>query len=139
MPRSGNTQDMLNSPTVSCDVCEMLPSKKGHQRLCTQRMCCCCCNSHPRICLLILEREEGIDIERNMDQLPPVCAPTMDQTHNPGMLPHRTHSLLVHRPVLQPTEPPSQGPRDFIGEWYVGTLCLVHTNIQTQKESRCAA
>ena len=33
-------------------------------------------NPHWRICLLILEREEGEKRERNIDRLPPLCAQT---------------------------------------------------------------
>ena len=48
-------------------------------------------NPHQGICLLILEIEEGRkgERERNINQLPPICAPNGDQTHNPGMCPHR--------------------------------------------------
>ena len=38
--------------------------------------------------------------EKSIDQLLPICFSTRNQTHN----------LLVHRTVLQPTEPPGQGP-----------------------------
>ena len=33
------------------------------------------------------ERERNIDMRETSDQLPPVCAPTGDWTHNPGMCP----------------------------------------------------
>ena len=63
-------------------------------------------NPHLSICLLILEREERREkqrekyqCERNIDPLPPIHAPTRDQTHN----------LSVYRMALQPTEPPGQG------------------------------
>ena len=44
------------------------------------------------------ERKKSI-CERNINQLPSVCAPTGDQTCN----------LLVCRTALQATEPPRQG------------------------------
>ena len=37
-------------------------------------------NSHRRICLLILEREEGRKRERNIDRLPLICTLTRDRT-----------------------------------------------------------
>ena len=66
-------------------------------------------NPHLRICFLILERgvnreggrerkRETSMWERNIDQLPPVCALTGEQTHN----------LLVFGTMLQPTEPPAR-------------------------------
>ena len=53
--------------------------------------------SHLKICLLFLEREEGR--KRNIDQLPPLRAPTRDGTHN----------LLKYGTVLQLTEPSERG------------------------------
>ena len=44
-------------------------------------------NPHPRICLLILEREEERERERNVDLLPPVHDQTGDRTDNLGMCP----------------------------------------------------
>ena len=73
-------------------------------------------NPHPRMCLLILERKEGKERERNIDVretsigcllytpqlgIEPAtleCALTQNQTHN----------LLVYGMMLQPTEPPGQ-------------------------------
>ena len=51
-------------------------------------------NPHPRICLSILETEEGREgetsmRERNIDWLPPVGAPTRTQTCNLGLCPDR--------------------------------------------------
>ena len=52
-------------------------------------------NPHPRICLLILEREEGGEGEgqgegeRNINQVPPTCTLTGDQTHNLGAHPNQ--------------------------------------------------
>ena len=45
--------------------------------------------------------------ERNIDWLPPICAPTWDQTHNLGMCPDWGSNRL------QPTEPPGQGSASF--------------------------
>ena len=60
--------------------------------------------------LLILEREEGTKREkkpavwqRNINQLPPMCTPTKNRTCN----------LLVYGTMLQPTEPPVQGPQSI--------------------------
>ena len=74
-------------------------------------------NSHPRICPLILERGEKAGVgeeragEKNISQLPLVCAPTRDLTHNPGLCPDLwwAHHLFVYGMMLQPTEPPRQG------------------------------
>lgn len=42
-------------------------------------------NAHPRIYLLILEKEEGErEKEKNIDQLSPVRAPYGNQTHDLG-------------------------------------------------------
>ena len=52
-------------------------------------------NSHPRIGVLILEREEGRQRERerqrerNINRLPPVRAPTGCQTHSLGRGPDK--------------------------------------------------
>ena len=62
-------------------------------------------NPHPRIHLLILERERDTSMwERNINWLPPVHAPTMDQTHNRGMCPdwNLTNDLSVSKMSLQP-------------------------------------
>ena len=49
------------------------------------------------------EEERGRDrqTERDMNRLPPMRVQTGDRTHN----------VLVHRAMLQPTEPPGQGER----------------------------
>ena len=49
--------------------------------------------------------------ERNINQLPPVCAPTGDWTYNLGMCPDWESNLqiLVYGMMLQPAEPPGQG------------------------------
>ena len=58
--------------------------------------------SHPRTCLLILERQEGKEreregktliCERNIDHLPLACTPTRDQACNPGMCLSRESNL----------------------------------------------
>ena len=71
----------------------------------------CVFNSHPRVCLLILEREEGVGVdlggvggEREINWLPPIHVLTKDGTHN----------LLVYGMMLQPTEPPGQGRNIFL-------------------------
>ena len=52
-------------------------------------------NPHPRICLLILEKEEGRGSERekqnvsNINCLPPVHSPTGDRTSNLGKCPNQ--------------------------------------------------
>ena len=83
---------------------------------------------HPRIFLLILQREEAIERktetslwERNIDQLPPVCTPTGDQTHNLGMCPDQGSDpqLLVHGMMLQPTEPPGQGKDQYLNNMFI--------------------
>ena len=43
-------------------------------------------NTHLRICLPILERQERKE-KGNIDQLLPIHTLTSDQTHNPGMCP----------------------------------------------------
>ena len=53
-------------------------------------------NAHQRIYLLIFrerkgegerERERNIDEKESIDQLPPICDPTRDPTHTPGLCP----------------------------------------------------
>ena len=63
-------------------------------------------NPHPRICLLIFEREEGErKREKNIDEwLPPACALTRDWTCN----------FLAYGMMLYPTEPPGQVYTVFI-------------------------
>ena len=54
------------------------------------------------------EREGQRERDRNIDQRPPACAPMGDETHNLG-IGNQTRSILVHRTMFQPTEPPGQG------------------------------
>lgn len=51
-----------------------------------------------------LREREG---ERNVDRLPPVCAPTGTRTRSLGLCPdqNRTHHRLVEGMTLQPAEP----------------------------------
>ena len=82
-----------------------------------------CVNPHPRICLLILEREGGREVgkererkteretlmwERNTDQLLPTRAPARDRICNLGMCPDQDRgcNILVYGTTLQPPEPP---------------------------------
>ena len=58
----------------------------------------CFLSPQPWTCLLIL-REKGGGRERSINCLPPIRAPTGDQTHNLG----------VHGMMLQPAGPPGQG------------------------------
>ena len=68
-------------------------------------------NSHLRMCLLILERERKGERERDINQLPPICAPTGDRTCNLSTCPDQGYNPqpLVCGLTLQPTEPPGQG------------------------------
>ena len=78
---------------------------------------CVFLNPHLRTCPLVLEGEEGRETGRDMDvrdidQLPPVCAQTGDQTLQPKYVPWsgiEPCNLSVLRTMLQPTEPPSHG------------------------------
>ena len=71
-----------------------------------------------------LEREEEKhQCERSTDQLPPICAPTADQTCNLGTWPG---NLLVPRTMLQSTEVPA-GPGPFPGIWGVRPVVSRHT------------
>ena len=53
-------------------------------------------------------RESGE--ERNINQLPPVCFPTRDQTHSQvcALTGNQTQNFLVHGRMLQPAKPPMQ-------------------------------
>ena len=56
----------------------------------------------PQGCLLVFLEKEKVGWgggERNIDQLPPVCVLTRNQTHN---------LFLVYGMILQATEPPGQ-------------------------------
>ena len=69
-------------------------------------------NSHLRVCSLIFrERGREKQRQRNIDQLPPVHAPTGDRTCNSGMCPDREWNcdISVCRTTLQSTEPPRPG------------------------------
>ena len=75
-------------------------------------------NSHLKICLLIVEREEGREGERekglcvrNMGQLPPLHVPTgiKPVSQACALTRNRTCNLLVYRMALPSTEPPGQG------------------------------
>ena len=50
------------------------------------------------------ERETSM-WKKNIDQMPPICTPTKDGTHN--LTGNRTHNTLVHGAMLQPTESPN--------------------------------
>ena len=75
-------------------------------------------NSHLRICLLILEREEGRGSERerdiyvrNINRLPLALPLTGNQTRNLGMCPDRGSKPQPFGVLdnTEPPEPPSQG------------------------------
>ena len=74
------------------------------------------------VCLfLILER----GIERNINWLPSICAPTGDQTYNLGcaLTGDQICNFLVYRTMLQPTEPPGQGSHNLLTKtnlWVTG-------------------
>ena len=76
-------------------------------------------NLHLRTCLLILEKEEEKEREKNTDQLPPIqiCALTGNRTGN----------LLVHRTILQLTEPPGQDSSRFLN---ISLPPLPHHSVQ---------
>ena len=80
-------------------------------------------NSYPRIFLLIFFRERRVSErererrgrERNINFLLSISASMGDWTHNLGMYTDWGWScnLLVHRTMLQPTEPPDQDSHLF--------------------------
>ena len=105
-------------------------------------------NHHQRVCLLILKKEEKRERERqrdrerqrqrererNINQLPPVHAPSRYQIHNLGMCPGQELNLQpsgVHRTMLQPTEPPKEGRNILYFANFATSCFLCPTNCES--------